>query len=377
MPAGKVNSGDFRKGTPIVLPHQFGNLVGQGDNFGNVIPQANATLDSNPVTWLPSPTHFGNTVEFSLQSVPPVVIVAQDRTGTVDINLTQLLDSPTATLTYSGAPTGVTIAFGTNPDTGTSVATITVGSSVPAGKYTITIVGTGASETNTTNIHLYVQASSTPPPPAGITLVAGAFASKAAAAGGFAVTSPIDTTGADLLVVAISYLFANAAAPTDTYNNTWHALTTYSLAGTGFTTIWYAYNPTVGTGHTFTAQSTGQYPCISVAGFAGANTTSAVFEVGTDSGAASGSSAPIHTGSVAAASIGDLYIATAGGYVDGSVTVDSSFTVLAQDGAGGQDIFGSIAYLIATSTSPVNPAFTYVGSSFSQWSAAIAAFAHA
>ena len=74
---------------------------------------------------------------------------------TVDINLTQLLASPTATLTYSGAPAGVTIAFAPNPDTGISVATVTVGSSVPVGKYTITVTGTGT-ETNHTNIHLVV-----------------------------------------------------------------------------------------------------------------------------------------------------------------------------------------------------------------------------
>ena len=162
MALGKISSGDFRNGTPIVLPHTFGTPVSNPEPQGNVIPQSNATLDSNPITWVPTPSHFGNTVEFSLQSVPPIILIEAGGTGSVNINLTQLLDSPTATLTFSGAPTGVTITFAPTPDTGTSAAEITVAASVPTGKYTITVTGTGAQETNTTNIHLVVVGTSLP-----------------------------------------------------------------------------------------------------------------------------------------------------------------------------------------------------------------------
>ena len=157
MPKGLVRAGDFREGTPIVLPHRFGNLVGEPEPFGNIEPQPNDTLFENQVTWAPSPTHFGNQVSFSLQTVPPVVVIPAGSSDTTDINLTNLLGSNSATLTYYGAPVGVTVAFGTNPDTGTSVATVTVGANVPAGRYTITVVGT-VSGTNieTTNIQLVV-----------------------------------------------------------------------------------------------------------------------------------------------------------------------------------------------------------------------------
>lgn len=156
MPAGLVRSGDFRKGTPITLPHIFGTPVTIPEPQGNVNPQANSSLSSNPVTWAPSPAHFGNPVDLSLQVVAPIVIVTPGGTGTTNINLTQLFGTPTPTLTYSGAPAGVTLAFAPNPDTGVSVCTVTVGSSVPAGKYTITIVGTSGTEVNTTNLHLVV-----------------------------------------------------------------------------------------------------------------------------------------------------------------------------------------------------------------------------
>lgn len=162
MPLGKVNSGDFRKGTPIVLPHQFGTPVAAPEPQGNVLPQSNTTLNSNPVTWLPSPSHFGNTVEFSLQSVPPIIIIEAGGTGSVNINLKQLLNSPTAVLTFKGAPAGVGISFSPNPVTGTSVAEITVAASVPVGKYTIEVDGAGSLETNHTNIHLVVVGTSVP-----------------------------------------------------------------------------------------------------------------------------------------------------------------------------------------------------------------------
>jgi hypothetical protein len=156
MPAGLVRSGSFRNGTPIVLPHVFGTPVALPEPYGNNEPQANSSLSSNPVTWAPTPNHFGNNVELSLQVVAPIVNVSPGGTGTTNINLTRLLGTPSPTLTYSGAPAGVTLAFAPNPDTGTSVCTVTVGASVPAGRYTITIVGTSGAEVDTTNLHLVV-----------------------------------------------------------------------------------------------------------------------------------------------------------------------------------------------------------------------------
>lgn len=157
---GLVRAGDFRNGNPITLPHTFGNAVaGDAEPFGNEEPQSNTTLDSNPVTWVVSPTHFGNPVSFSLETdsaSAPVLIVPPDNAGNISINLTNLLGSNSATLTYYGAPSGVTVTFSTNPDTGMSVATVTVGA-VPAGRYTITVVGTvSGMNIETTNIQLVV-----------------------------------------------------------------------------------------------------------------------------------------------------------------------------------------------------------------------------
>ena len=158
MPMGIVRAGDFRKGNPVVLPKNFGNLVGGSEPFGSPQPQSNSSMFENLVTWTPNSAVFGNQVSFSLQTVPPVVVVPAGSSGNTDINLTNLLgSSSSATLTYYGAPAGVSVTFGTNPDTGLSIATITVGANVPAGRYTITVVGTvSGANIETTNIQLVV-----------------------------------------------------------------------------------------------------------------------------------------------------------------------------------------------------------------------------
>ena len=158
MPMGIVRAGDFRKGNPVVLPKNFGNSVGGPEPFGSPQPQSNSSMFENLVTWTPNSAVFGNQVSFSLQTVPPVVVVPAGSSGNTDINLTNLLgSSSSATLTYYGAPAGVSVTFGTNPDTGLSIATITVGANVPAGRYTITVVGTvSGANIETTNIQLVV-----------------------------------------------------------------------------------------------------------------------------------------------------------------------------------------------------------------------------
>ena len=64
MPDGLVRTGDFRQGSPITLPHNFGNKVNwqvpDPAKFGN--PVNTPVNFGNPVTWTPSPAHFGNLI---------------------------------------------------------------------------------------------------------------------------------------------------------------------------------------------------------------------------------------------------------------------------------------------------------------------------
>ena len=66
------------------------------------------------------------------------------------------------TLAISGLPTGVTASFGTNPTTGSSMLTLTAGSTAAAGTSTLTITGTSGSLTASTHITLTINATQTP-----------------------------------------------------------------------------------------------------------------------------------------------------------------------------------------------------------------------
>jgi hypothetical protein len=367
MPQGLVRSGDFRNGTPITLPHVFGNLVGEPEPFGNNEPQANATLDSNPVTWVPTPNHFGNQVSFSLQTVPPVLLVAPGATGSTDINLTNLLGISSAALTFSGAPTGVTVAFAPNPDTTTSIATVTVGSAVPAGRYTITVFGTVASPNiEYTYIHLVVVAGATPPPPTGATFLVGIAAE--AESGNNATTAGVDTTGANFIAAIVGSNGGNAAASTvtDSLGNTWTQLPTAPAGNFSTPVMFYTFATSVGSNHTFKAQNGSSSAfSIAIAAFSGVS----AFEAGTsqtslDNAGSPSPHATTQPGSTSPASIGDLIISGIGGYFpnDGPATVvsvDSGFTIGA--GVAGTQLATDIAYKLADTgdvASGSNPTWT-------------------
>lgn len=74
MPRGLNRSGDFRNGTPITLPHEFGNPVDlTTKDFGNKVTWSpDPAHFGNPVTWpTPDPAHFGNPINVSGQQVTP------------------------------------------------------------------------------------------------------------------------------------------------------------------------------------------------------------------------------------------------------------------------------------------------------------------
>ncbi len=75
--------------------------------------------------------------------------------------------------------------------------------------------------------------------------------------GGDTTGTPIDTTGANLLIFGVSYLDGSAPTISDSKSNTWTALTATLPSTSGDIRIYYAKNPTVGAGHTFSATGTG------------------------------------------------------------------------------------------------------------------------
>ncbi|MGB7190988.1 MAG: S53 family serine peptidase [Acidobacteriaceae bacterium] len=102
---------------------------------------------------------------FALSASPASLSVAAGSSGASNITATPTNGfNSSITLSASGMPSGVTVAFGTNPisgGSGSSSATFTVASTTTAGTYPITITGTGGGITQTTAVSLTVTASST------------------------------------------------------------------------------------------------------------------------------------------------------------------------------------------------------------------------
>jgi len=96
---------------------------------------------------------------FTLAPSASTLSITQGSTATDTITVTDLGGfTGSVTLATAGLPSGVTVAYGTNPTTTTSVLTFTASSTATLGTSTITITGTSGSTTATTIITLTVTA---------------------------------------------------------------------------------------------------------------------------------------------------------------------------------------------------------------------------
>jgi hypothetical protein len=101
----------------------------------------------------------GSGNDFSLSPSPGSLSIAQGGSDTTTIGTSVTSGSAeTVSLSASGQPTGTTVSFSPSSVTagGSSTMTVDVGSSTPLGPFTITVVGTSTSATETTSVNLTV-----------------------------------------------------------------------------------------------------------------------------------------------------------------------------------------------------------------------------
>jgi hypothetical protein len=156
------------------------------------------------------------------------------------------------------------------------------------------------------------------------------------------------------------------AAPTDSKNNTWTALTP-QVFGTETIGIYYVFNPTVGPGHTFTCNSTNGHLFISA--WSGTLTTSGVFDAQNGFSTTNFLSA-VQPGSVTPAQTGELLVTSIVTESNDTEAIDSSFKI--QDSQYSFSDFAAWAYLVDLGSSAVNPTWTPSGAT--PGAAVIAAF---
>lgn len=184
-------------------------------------------------------------------------------------------------------------------------------------------------------------------------------------------TPAIDTTGATLLIAYLND-FSALNAPTDSKSNTWTPLTLQHV--NVYSNIYYAKNPTVGAGHTFSTGA-GIVPVIYVAAFSGADTTAPFDNENGVTGFLGVSSQ--QPGSITPSNNGELVVTGIGlssNPTSGSITIDSGFTItdsnLYQNAV---NFGGGLAYLVQGSAAAINPTWSWTGNT-TELSANIASF---
>jgi hypothetical protein len=184
-------------------------------------------------------------------------------------------------------------------------------------------------------------------------------------------TSSIDTSGCDLIVVAVTDFNATAVL-TDSKSNTWLSTYTADTIRTPSSQIFYAKNPSVGSGHTFSISGSSNGPAAYIFGLSGSDTTAnydvaATHFVDFATTGQAGSITPTVDNEILIA------VTTHQDFSGNNPTIDSGFTIAdALVGAGGAHFGGSSAYLIETTATAKNPTWTQATSSLTN--AGIASF---
>jgi hypothetical protein len=171
-------------------------------------------------------------------------------------------------------------------------------------------------------------------------------------------TSAIDTTGANLIVISVSYYSAASGFPvvSDSKSNTWTALTAReNVSGHRF---YYCLSPTVGTGHTFTivrGSIADIYPAVVVHAFSGVNLYEA--QSGTTTGGVASTS--IQPGSLTPSVAGALVLTGMAFNVISGVAVDSGLTLTEQPDINGVCVTGATGWKVQSPAAAINPTWSW------------------
>lgn len=195
----------------------------------------------------------------------------------------------------------------------------------------------------------------------GGTITLGAHTCAGSTGGADITSSAINTSGASLLVMFVaSYSAVALPTITDSKGNTWTPRTRYG-PGTALSSsaFFYAENPMVGSGHTFTATGPGvnDFPQICIIAFSG-TATSSVYDTENGNNGSTGASS-IQPGSVTPSQNNEVVVTGFTSINTMTAGINGGFTISDQaSNVPSQHFGGGIAYLIQTSAAAANPTWT-------------------
>ncbi len=158
----------------------------------------------------------------------------------------------------------------------------------------------------------------------------------------------LDSTGGIVIFASVSA--TGSFAFSDSKSNSWTLIGTQSVCH-----LYVCFNPTVGTGHTFSVSGSSVFSAISIGVFGG----SQVHQDQSNSAAVSGTQTTLATGSITPITQNELLIAICGwGNGNAFSGIDSSFTLYEHTDASGTAFGSALAYQIQTTVVARNPIFT-------------------
>lgn len=198
-------------------------------------------------------------------------------------------------------------------------------------------------------------------PPAGFAAISAAHTAINSLDSAQITTASIDTTGSTLLVAVVTYYSPGGFTSfSDSKSNTWSHLNDYTQDSLNRVSIYYVANGTVGTLHTFSVNASGNCYCgVAVQGFSG--NAASPFDV--QNGATDPSASVLATGSVTPSTDNQLLIAGFSQGINGTMTIDNSFTITDQVNWNANGYGVALAYKINTggAGTGVNPSWTNGG----------------
>lgn len=176
-------------------------------------------------------------------------------------------------------------------------------------------------------------------------------------------TAAINTTGADLLVMASSACssncgFSGSETVTDSKGNTWTSLTAKD-ANNAYVRLYYSKPTSVGSGHTFTFSYTGanNYPALAVLALSGTNATPLDQQA---AGGSAGSGTTLQPGSATPGVNNEILITAISDYTPATFSINSGFTIADQEAAlsQGSNMGVALAYFVQGTAGALNPTWT-------------------
>lgn len=175
------------------------------------------------------------------------------------------------------------------------------------------------------------------------------------------VSSPINTTGANLIIVAALEYNSLSLVLTDSALNTWTlAASKTDVARRSY--LYYCFNPTTSIVHTFTWHDgvNVTFPALFIQAWSDANTSP--LDQNTTGSTGSATSLTCPTG-ITPTQTNELIVSCVSSTVTGAFSINGGFTISDTSFGNTNSVDGGMAYLIETAIAAQNPTWSWTGAS--------------